>query len=109
MEHLLALSIGGTPILAPPEIPTGGLPKAFDIGSSLLTFVYLAIILMTLGYLIWGGVKWITSGGDKTKVDGARKTIIYALIGLIFIFLSFLIINVVTTIFGVTSPSSLQP
>ena len=38
--------------------------------------------LLALGYLIWGGIDWITSEGDKTQYQEARKKITHALIGL---------------------------
>ena len=106
-EKLLSLSIGGTSINAPGGIPTGGLDTSYSIGSSILTLAFIIVILLALAYLIWGGIRWVLSGGDKAKVDAARKTIIYAIMGLIFIFLSFLIINVITYIFNVPSLTSL--
>lgn len=60
-------------------------------------FVFAAII--ALGYLIWGGIKWITSGGEKSGVEGARNHIIAAIIGLVVIFLSYFIINIILYIF----------
>jgi lipopolysaccharide/colanic/teichoic acid biosynthesis glycosyltransferase len=50
--------------------------------------------------LIWGAIKWITSGGDKGKVDAARNTIVAAVIGLIVLLLSFVIINFAIQIVG---------
>lgn len=106
-DKLFALSIGTTPIERPGQIPEGGLDKAFASGSNLIALVFVIVTALALGYLIWGGIKWITSGGDKSKIQGARSTIIYALIGLVVIFLSFFIVNVVTTIFNTPSVSNL--
>jgi hypothetical protein len=58
-------------------------------------------VLAAVGFLIWGGIKWITSGGDKGKVDGARSTIVAAVIGLIVLLLSFVILSFVIQILGV--------
>lgn len=106
-EKLISLSIGGTSINAPGGIPTGGLDTSYAAGSSLLTLVFIIVALLALVYLIWGGIKWVMSGGDKAKVDAARKTIIYAIIGLVFIFMSFFIINFITTFFNVSPVSDL--
>lgn len=38
--------------------------------------------LLTFGYMVWGGVDWILSGGDTGKVESARKKITQAMIGL---------------------------
>jgi hypothetical protein len=39
--------------------------------------------LMVLLYLVWGAISWITSGGDKAKVEHARGQITNAVIGII--------------------------
>ena len=39
--------------------------------------------LMLLLYLIWGAFAWITSGGDKGKLDEARNRMTTAVIGII--------------------------
>ena len=35
--------------------------------------------------IIWGGFKYITSGGESGKVSSAKNTIIYAVIGLVIV------------------------
>lgn len=57
--------------------------------------------ILSLFFLIWGGIKWITSGGDKTKVDEARKTLTAAIIGLIITLLAFFIITLIASLFGI--------
>jgi amino acid transporter len=54
-----------------------------------------------LFFLIWGGISWITSGGEKEKIEEARKKIVYAIIGLVVILASFFIINTVGALFGI--------
>ena len=51
--------------------------------------------------MVIGGMQWITSGGDKTKLEAARKRITYAIIGLIVALMSFLIVNILGYLFGV--------
>ena len=107
MHRLLALTIGGTPIEAPPQIPTGGLPQAYATGSNLILLAYVIATILALSFLIWGGIRWVTSSGDKTKVQAARNTLLYAIIGLIIIFLSYFIINIITFIFNAPSVTRL--
>lgn len=45
--------------------------------------------------IIVGGFKFITSGGESNSVAGARKTIIYALVGLIIVVLAQVIVRFV--------------
>ena len=51
--------------------------------------------------LVLGGIKWITSGGDKGKTEAARNQITAALVGLVIVFASWAIVALVGTIFGV--------
>lgn len=57
------------------------------------------IVLFIL--LLTGGFKYITSGGDPKAVEGAQKTITYALGGLLLILLSYLFLVFIKQITGV--------
>ncbi len=73
-----------------------------NIGQLIVGFINLIFILsviVALLYLIWGGFKWLTSGGDKTAVQGAREHIVAAIVGLIVIFLSYFILNFIIGFF----------
>jgi hypothetical protein len=61
---------------------------------------FAAIVLFVL--LISAGFKFITSGGDPKAVEGAKKTLTYAIIGLVIILVSFLILVLISTITGVS-------
>lgn len=52
-------------------------------------------IVAALLFLLYGGIRWILSGGDKAKVDTARNTIVAAIVGLIIVILAWVIINTV--------------
>lgn len=98
-----ALRIQGTPIPIPESIPTGGLfTTGKTIITTLLDVLFVIAIVLALAMLIWGGVAWITSGGNKEKLQKARSHIIYAILGLVIVLLSFLIVNLITNFFGVT-------
>ena len=62
-------------------------------------------ILFTVGIisvvmLIFGGLRYIVSGGDSKKVTDAKNTIMYAIIGLIIAILSYAIVNFVISAIG---------
>lgn len=69
--------------------------------SNLLNIVFIIAVIIALAFLIYGGIRWITSGGDKTKVEAARNTLVAALIGLVLVFLSYFIIQIIFSIFGI--------
>lgn len=102
MKNLLSLKINGEEIPAPTNIPTEGLSgtggKIIGFG---LTLFLISAVLLAFGFLIYGGYNWIMSEGDKTKVESARKTIIFAIIGLILCFLSFFLVNILGAILNV--------
>jgi hypothetical protein len=45
--------------------------------------------------IVYGGFRYITSGGDSTKVTASRNTILYAIIGLIVVALAQFIVKFV--------------
>lgn len=73
-----------------------------------LTFLLIAAVVVALFFLIWGGIRWITSGGDKTKVESARGHIIAAIIGLIIAFVAYFIVQIILNIFGLGPVSRLE-
>lgn len=69
---------------------------------NIFNILLVGAVLLSLFFLIYGGIKWIMSGGDKGKVDAARGTITAAIIGLIISFLAFTIIGMINYFFGLT-------
>lgn len=62
--------------------------------------IFLGSILVIVMFL-WGGISWITAGGDKGKVEKARDRMTQAVIGLVVLVSSFVIIGFLgTLIFG---------
>ena len=51
--------------------------------------------------LLSSGFKFITSGGDPKALDGAKKTLTYAIGGLVLIIASYLILLLIKEITGV--------
>lgn len=49
--------------------------------------------VVALFFLIFSGIKFITSGGDPKQAEAAKKTLTYAIIGLVLVLSSFFIIN----------------
>lgn len=64
----------------------------------IINFLFAVGFILALIFLIWGGIKWIFSRGDKTKVEAAREHIVAAIVGLIFVIAAFVIVNIVVTL-----------
>ena len=74
-----------------------------DVGvliNKALNFVMVLGALLVFLYLIWGGIEWITSGGDKGKTESARNKITSAIIGLIVLAASWAILGLVLNFLG---------
>ncbi len=86
-------------ITPPVNIPgSGGTDPAAPISNLFTVIIRLVITvaaLLTLVYMLWGGLDWVTSGGEKEKITKAQQKITYALIGIVFIVLSFSIFGVI--------------
>jgi len=68
--------------------------------SSILNVIMLIAALLVFGYMIWGGIEWITSGGDKGKAEGARNKLTAAIIGLVIIAASYAVVTLVVQFLG---------
>jgi hypothetical protein len=66
-----------------------------DIFSQVIQIFSWVVGAISVIMLIFGGFKYITSGGDAGKITGAKNTILYAIVGLVIVALSQVIINFV--------------
>ncbi len=100
----LALSIDGKDFPIPTSIQhivgkTGDFgEKVFSLG---ITLMILTAIIIAIFFLIWSGIQWITSEGDKQKLQAAKSRLTYSIIGLIIVFAAFFIVSIMGTLFGV--------
>jgi hypothetical protein len=62
---------------------SGGPGEGF---ATLITSLWRTIVIIgglaLLIYLAWGGIGWITSGGDKGKIESSRDRIMHAVLGM---------------------------
>jgi len=65
--------------------------------------------LITFLMLVWGGVQFITSSGDKVQTEQARNKITYSLIGLVIVIGSYGIITLIESFFGLNILQSRFP
>ncbi len=65
----------------------------------LIVLAFILAVLIALTFLIYGGIRWIAAGGDKTQIESARETIVGAIIGLVIVFLAYFILNILLQFF----------
>ena len=54
-----------------------------------------AVGALSVIMLIWGGIRYTTSAGDSNKVQAAKNTVLYAIVGLVIAILAYAIVNMV--------------
>ncbi len=74
------------------------LPRIIETG---LKVILIIAALVSFVFLVIGGIKWITSGGDKEGTAKAQSTITAALIGLVIVFAAWAIIRLLETFFNI--------
>lgn len=71
-----------------------GLPTVIK---SIISAIIAVLGLVAVIYIIIGGVNYMTANGDTSKLEKAKKTILYALIGLVVSALAFVIVQFAIT------------
>ena len=66
----------------------------FNRITSILLFIVGAVAVIML---IFGGIRYIVSGGDQNNVTAAKNTILYAIIGIIVALLAYAAVKFVTS------------
>lgn len=59
-------------------------------------------VVIFLFMLIFGAIQWITSGGDKASLEGARSKISSAIVGLVILFSTFAILALIEKFFDIS-------
>ena len=110
------MSFAQTAFADEPLCPTGTWSSLCNINANhaggivgaIVQVLLIIAILICLIFLVWGGVQYITSGGDKQKVAAARGRLFAAIIGLVISLLGFFIVNTVLVFFTGNGLSSLK-
>lgn len=108
-QNLLAGAPGGgteikNPVFGPnlQGVYSSG-PTAF-LSTFIPRFIGLAFVIGVLIFffmLIWGAIQWISSGGDKQALEAARGRLTSALVGIVILFATFAIFQLIETFFGI--------
>ncbi len=71
-----------------------------DILNRVRDMLMLVIGSLSLVMLTVGGIRYVTAGGDKDGVNGAKQTVKHALLGLGVAILAPVLIQIIKTILG---------
>jgi len=95
----VAQTSGSTPTSTSVSIPNP-LPcdDATCLISQVIKYILGSIALIATFMFIWGGVMMMTAAGNEKRVEQAKETLAWALIGVVVILLSWTIIKYLLTI-----------
>jgi hypothetical protein len=68
-----------------------------DLAKKVVNIFSILVGAVAIIMIIYGGFRYITSGGDSGRVGNAKNTLIYALIGLVIVALAQIIVRFVLT------------
>jgi hypothetical protein len=98
--NLDATGVGGTTCSGNQDT-TAGTTGIQNIIKTVINIFSLIVGVVSVIMIIFGGLRYITSGGDSNNVTSAKNTIIYAIIGLVVValaqFIVQFVLNKVTT------------
>ncbi|MBU0619176.1 hypothetical protein KKD62_02990 [Patescibacteria group bacterium] len=84
------------------EAPPGGITDFGRLITSALQVALIVAAILTFAYLLWGGIQWITSGGDKGQYEAARGRITAALVGLAIVAAAYAVMQLIGYFFGIS-------
>jgi len=104
-------AMGGLPAALLPGCSQGtGQPTSLFGGTNAIIPRVINLLLFIVGILaiimlIYGGIRYVISGGNNERVKDAKNTILYAIVGLIVAILGYAIVNWVVANVGSGSNS----
>jgi hypothetical protein len=69
--------------------------KVTNIIKTIINIVSVVVGVIAVIMIVFGGLKYITSGGESSNISSAKNTIIYAIIGLVVVALAQFIVRFV--------------
>lgn len=85
-----------------PQPPGFQIDNIGKLISSVIGVALLIAGILVFAMLVWGGVQWIMSGGDKAKTEEARNRITAALVGLAIVAAAWAIMKLIEYFFGIS-------
>jgi len=79
------------------EDPVAVINKGVNTGLGLLGSIAMLMI-------VWGGLQWMLAAGNDSKIKKGRDTMLWAAVGLIIIFMAYVIVIAVIQAVGAVSP-----
>ena len=89
------------PALGPSLQSRTGVEFIQDLIPRMVGLAFLVGVLVFFFIMITGAIQWITSGGDKAAIEGARGKITNAIVGVVILLSLFALLKVIEDFFGI--------
>lgn len=78
-----------------------GLQQIEDVFRNVISTVVGLAFIVSLVMLVWAGIKYLTSGGEPKTIQAAHLTVTWALLGIVFMAIAWLILQLIENFTGV--------
>src|SRR3989344_7003769 len=75
--------------------PLGSVNDIPSLVSNIITGILGIVGALALFMFVWGGVLWLTSGGNSDRIQKGKYTLVWATLGLFIIFASYGLLRVI--------------
>ena len=77
------------------KVNTGGPATVEEVLPTVVNVLLFLIGALSVIMIIYGGIRYVTSGGDQGAITSAKNTIMYSVVGLVVAILAYAIVNFV--------------
>lgn len=81
--------------------PPAGLDEIESIFTSVISVIVGLAFMTMLVLIVWAGIKYLTSGGEPKAVASAHQTVTWALLGIVFMAIAWLVLQLIHVFTGI--------
>lgn len=100
IRKIADINVGDLEGLGPLGKPKNPFTTFDDVISNIISIMTVIAAIWFIFVLVTGAISWISSGGDKQKVEEARKKISHGLIGIAVVVAAIFLIEIVGKFLG---------
>ena len=97
---LSALAFNGETTNAPSASGISSVGDFYAVIQTAARWLVVFGIIIGAVFIIWGGIQYMTSGGDEAGTEAAKNKIVGGLIGIALVLLAYAVVNIVGSFFG---------
>lgn len=84
--------------------PAGKINNLASILNLLLPLAIAGVLLIFLAVMLYGAFTWITAGDNPENIKKAHNTILYSVLGLVIVIISYVLVKIIAIILNIQLP-----